>query len=117
MVINILINIIIIICININIGVYCGRQRKRGRKMKIPKNAIVSNSDIIKNYKTQRDRAEIIGKLFVFKNNQPDAVLFSMTEFEKVAELLELIETMNEAEINTILNMIKDQKKKISFTL
>ncbi len=85
--------------------------------MKIPKNAIVSNSDIIKNYKTQRERAEIIGKLFVFKNNQPDAVLFSMTEYEKIADLLELVETMNEVEINHILEMIQDHKKKISFTL
>lgn len=85
--------------------------------MKIPKNAIVSNSDIIKNYKTQRERAEIIGKLFVFKNNQPDAVLFSMTEFEKVAELLELVETMDEQEITHILKTIQDQKKKVSFAL
>ena len=85
--------------------------------MKIPKNAIVSNSDIIKNYKTQRERAEVNGKLFVFKNNQPDAVLFSMTEYEKIADLLELVETMNEVEINNILEMIHDHKKKISFTL
>lgn len=85
--------------------------------MKIPKNAIVSNSDIIKNYKTQRERAETIGKLFVFKNNQPDAVLFSMTEYEKIADLLELIETMNDGEIITILEMVQDHKKKISFTL
>ena len=85
--------------------------------MKIPKNAIVSNSDIIKNYKTQRERAQIIGKLFIFKNNQPDAVLFSMTEFEKVADILELIESMDEAEIINILKTIQDQKKKISFAL
>jgi PHD/YefM family antitoxin component YafN of YafNO toxin-antitoxin module len=80
--------------------------------MKIPKIAIVSNSDIIKNYKTQREKAEEIGKLFVFKNNQPDAVLFSITEFEKVAGLLELTEHMNEAEIEAILTLIKDQKLK-----
>lgn len=85
--------------------------------MKIPKEAIVSNSDIIKNYKTQRERAEIIGKLFVFKNNQPDAVLFSMTEFEKVAELLELIEHMDENEIVNILKMIHDHKKKLLFAI
>lgn len=85
--------------------------------MKIPKEAIVSNSDIIKNYKTQRERAEIIGKLFVFKNNQPDAVLFSMTEFERVAELLELIDHMGEAEISNILALIKDHKKKILFAI
>lgn len=85
--------------------------------MKIPKEAIVSNSDIIKNYKTQRERAEIIGKLFVFKNNQPDAVLFSMTEFEKVAELLELIEYMDENEMVNILKMVQDHKKKILFAV
>jgi hypothetical protein len=85
--------------------------------MKIPKNAIVSNSDIIKNYKSQRDKAEIIGKLFVFKNNQPDAVLFSITEFEKIAELLELIESMDVVEIEHILKTIQDQKKKISYAL
>lgn len=76
--------------------------------MKIPKNAIVSNSDIIKNYKTQRDKAEAIGKIFVFKNNQPDAVLFSITEFERVAELIECLEHMNEDEIKIILTMVKN---------
>jgi len=85
--------------------------------MKIPKDAIVSNSDIIKNYKSQRDKAEIIGKLFVFKNNQPDAVLFSISEFEKIAELLELIESMDVIEIEHILKTIQDQKKKISYAL
>jgi hypothetical protein len=85
--------------------------------MKIPKQAIVSNSDIIKNYKTQRERAQVIGKLFVFKNNQPDAVLFSMTEFERVAELLELIDHMGEDEISNILTLIKDHKKKILFAI
>jgi PHD/YefM family antitoxin component YafN of YafNO toxin-antitoxin module len=76
--------------------------------MKIPKNAIVSNSDIIKNYKTQREKAEEIGKLIVFKNNQPDAVLFSITEFERVAELLECVESLDETQINAILTIIKD---------
>jgi len=85
--------------------------------MKIPKEAIVSNSDIIKNYKSQRDKAEIMGKLFVFKNNQPDAVLFSISEFEKIADLLELIDSMNVDEIQLILKTIQDQKKKISYTL
>lgn len=85
--------------------------------MKIPKKAIVSNSDIIKNYKTQRDKAEEMGKLFVFKNNQPDAVLFSITEFERVAELIECIEHMDEDEIKTILTMIKNHKNRTPLTL
>jgi len=85
--------------------------------MKIPKEAIVSNSDIIKNYKTQREKAETIGKLYIFKNNQPDAVLFSITEFEKFAELLEIFDSMEVNEIEHILKMIQDLKKKVSNTL
>lgn len=85
--------------------------------MKIPKNAIVSNSDIIKNYKSQRDRVQTIGKLFIFKNNQPDAVLFSIDAYDKVADYLELLETMDEAESEKLLQMIFEQKKRISHQL
>lgn len=93
------------------------KTRKRGREVKIPKDAIVSNSDIIKNYKSQRDRVEITGKLFIFKNNQPDAVLFSIDAYDKVADYLELLETMDEAESEKLLQMILDQKKRISYQL
>ena len=78
--------------------------------MKIPKKAIVSNSDIIKNYKAQRNKAETFGKLVIFKNNKPDAVLFSITAFGRIAELLEEIETMNDMELANTLEMIKDHK-------
>lgn len=64
--------------------------------MKIIKSAIVSNSDIIKNYKTQRALAETHGKIYIFKNNQPDAVLFSINAFERVSEILEAIENSDE---------------------
>ena len=78
--------------------------------MKIPKKAIVSNSDIIKNYKAQRNKAETFGKLFIFKNNKPDAVLFSITAFDRVAELLEKIETMDEVELAKTLDIIKNHE-------
>lgn len=78
--------------------------------MKIPKKAIVSNSDIIKNYKTLRDRTEVDGKLFIFKNNQPDAVLFSITEYERFAEIIELIEHMSEEEIHNLLKITKEYR-------
>lgn len=67
--------------------------------MKITKARIVSNSDVIKNYKTQRDKAEELGKLFIFKNNQPDAVLFSITEYERIADVLDAMDHLNEAEL------------------
>lgn len=79
--------------------------------MKIPKRAIVSNSDVIKNYKSQRNKAEVLGKLVIFKNNKPDAVLFSITAFDRIAELLEEIETMNDMELAKTLEMIKDHKR------
>ncbi len=82
--------------------------------MKIPKEAIVSNSDIIKNYKTQRDRVEMIGKLFIFKNNQPDAVLFSIDAYDKVADYLELLEIMNDEEREKLLDMILQHKRRIN---
>ncbi len=85
--------------------------------MKIPRRAIVSNSDIIKNYKTQRNNAEALGKLIIFKNNKPDAVLFSISAFDRIAELLEEIETMNDIELANILEMIKDHKNKTVSTL
>lgn len=81
--------------------------------MKIIKSAIVSNSDVIKNYKTQRDKAQILGKLFIFKNNQPDAVLYSISEYEKFSELLENVETMNVKELSDIVDFINIERARI----
>ena len=70
--------------------------------MKISTKSIVSNSDMIKNYKTCREKAEESGKIFILKNNQPDAVLFSISEYERLSVLLEQIEGMNETKIAEI---------------
>lgn len=64
--------------------------------MEINKSAIVSNSDIIKYYKTQRVLAEKLGRIYVFKNNQPDAVLFSITAYDRVSKVIEAIENSDE---------------------
>jgi len=80
--------------------------------MKIMKSAIVSNSSITKNYKMHRDLAEGLGKIFVFKNNQPDAVLFSISEYERFSEVFESIEFMDVAEITSIAECITNQKWK-----
>ncbi len=81
--------------------------------MKISKSAIVSNSDIIKNYKTHRNIAESLGRIFVFKNNQPDAVLFSITEYERLSELLESIEYLDAKEIALISDYIRKKMWKV----
>jgi len=66
--------------------------------MKISTNAIVSNSDMIKSYKACREKAEVFGKIFVLKNNQPDAVLMSSEEYERLSGLIEHIDSLDESE-------------------
>ena len=66
--------------------------------MKISTDAIVSNSDMIKSYKSCREKAECCGKIFVLKNNQPDAVLISAAEYEKLSLLIEYMDTLDVSE-------------------
>jgi PHD/YefM family antitoxin component YafN of YafNO toxin-antitoxin module len=70
--------------------------------MNISTKAIVSNSDMIKNYKTCRDKAESFGKIFILRNNQPDAVLFSMTEYERISVFFEYLESLDEIGIASL---------------
>lgn len=83
--------------------------------LKIRTKLLVSNSDIIKNYKTCREKAETHGKIFIFKNNQPDAVLFSITEYERLSKVIELTEGFEEDRIAEIVEMLqsKDTSKNI----
>ncbi|MCD4712682.1 MAG: type II toxin-antitoxin system prevent-host-death family antitoxin [Clostridiales bacterium] len=76
--------------------------------MNILKEAIVSNSDMIKNYKTSREKAEDFGKIFIFKNNQPDAVLLSISEYEKISELIEYLDGLDDSDLAKIIESIKE---------
>jgi PHD/YefM family antitoxin component YafN of YafNO toxin-antitoxin module len=67
--------------------------------MNISTKAIVSNSDMIKNYKTCREKSESFGKIFILKNNQPDAVLFSISEYERLSVFIEYLESLDEKDI------------------
>lgn len=64
--------------------------------MNISANAIVSNSEMIKNYKACREKAELLGKIFILKNNQPDAVLLSIMEYERLSVFIEYLESLEE---------------------
>jgi len=79
--------------------------------MNISTKAIVSNSDMIKNYKSCREKAEILGKVFILKNNQPDAVLFSIHEYERVSALLEHTKGLDENEIMKVVDVLPELKK------
>lgn len=78
--------------------------------MKISAKAIVSNSDMIRNYKSCRDKAEKLGKIFILKNNQPDAVLFSISEYEKFSQVMDLIESFDKTEIAQAIEQLQIEK-------
>ena len=74
--------------------------------MKIFTKTIVSNSQMMKNYKSCRDLAGKEHKVFIFKNNIPDAVLMSITEYERLSGLIEYAEYLEEKDIAKILQAI-----------
>ena len=61
---------------------------------------------MIKNYKLCREKAEKLGKVFVIKNNQPDAVLFSLNEYERFSELIEYLEGHEDKFIKELLDSL-----------
>jgi len=77
--------------------------------MIISTKTIVSNSDMIKNYKACRERADNYGKLFILKNNKPDAVLLPINKYEKLAEVIEYYESLDE---ESALKFIESLQKK-----
>lgn len=79
--------------------------------MNIFSNAIVSNTDMIKNYKICREKAETYGSAFVLKNNQPDAVLFSISKYERLADLIEYVESHNSEDNKKIFESFLKEKE------
>ena len=74
--------------------------------MIISTDSIVSNSEIIKNYKSCREKAESCGKIFILKNNQPDAVLFSVSEYARLSALIEYVEALDDSEIAALIEAL-----------
>ncbi len=86
-------------------------------EMNIFTKAIVSNSEMIKNYKACREKAENFGKIFVLKNNQPDAVVFSIAEYERLAVLIEYFESLEETDIEKVVASLPKVGKKINYSI
>lgn len=80
--------------------------------MIISTKTIVSNSEMIKNYKSCRDRAGDYGKLFILKNNQPDAVLLPIDEYERFSEVIEYFDSLNEEEAAIFVESLPKRCKK-----
>ncbi len=76
--------------------------------MRIDTGALVSNSDIIANYKSCREKAEHLGKIFIIRNNQPDAVLFSFTEYERLSVVFEYLDSLEEKDFAEFLKSLSN---------
>ena len=74
--------------------------------MNILTRTIVSNSEMIKNYKACREKAEGFGKIFVLKNNKPDAVLFSIAEYEKLSVFIEHLDNLEKKDIEKFIESL-----------
>lgn len=85
--------------------------------MEIPSKAMVSISDMIKNFKGCRTKAEAFGKLFILKNNQLDSVLFSIKEYEKISVLLDYMESIEEQDLAKALASLPNNAKDKSYSI
>jgi Phd_YefM. len=85
--------------------------------IKVLTRAIVSNSDMIKNYKTCREKAENLGKIYILKNNQPDAVLFSITEYERLSEIIEYLESLEEKDFARVVESLPHGGDRKTYTI
>lgn len=74
--------------------------------MKVLTREIVSNTEIIKNYKSCREKAEKYGKIFVWKNSQPDAVIYSISKYKKLSPVIEYIESLSDEGFEEFINSI-----------
>ncbi|MBN1892213.1 MAG: hypothetical protein JW780_05470 [Clostridiales bacterium] len=80
--------------------------------MKISTKSIVSNSDMIKNNKSCRMKADRYGKIIILRNNQADAVLFSIAEYERLSALIECVEDLDEQELSVATNFLSVEMSK-----
>lgn len=85
--------------------------------MNISTKMIVSNSEMIKNFKSCREKAESFGKIFILKNNQPDSVLFSIKEYERVSAFMEYLEKLDEEEIKKFAESLPKEGNRKYYTI
>ena len=85
--------------------------------MKITTTAMVSNSEMIKNYKACREKAYELGKIFILKNNQPDAVLFSCEEYKRLSVILEYLESLEEKDVLKFFESLPVLGNRVNYTI
>lgn len=72
---------------------------------------------MIKNYKTCRERAAQFGKIFILKNNQPDAVLFSIAEYERLSGIIEHLESLEDKDVAEAIKLIPKEGDRRTYTI
>jgi PHD/YefM family antitoxin component YafN of YafNO toxin-antitoxin module len=50
--------------------------------------------------------AEKVGKIYILKNNQPDAVLFSIKEYERISDFIEYMESLDKKDIAKVIELL-----------
>lgn len=85
--------------------------------MKIVTSALVSNSEMIRNYKSCRGKAEEHGKICIVKNNQPDAVLFSFEEYERLSEIIEYLDSLEEVDFTKVIESLPKKGIRTNYTV
>jgi PHD/YefM family antitoxin component YafN of YafNO toxin-antitoxin module len=88
-----------------------------GVKMKVFTSEIVSNSEMIRNYKRCRDKAEELGKIIIMKNNQPDAILFPFAEYERLSEIIEYLESLGELDFVKVIKSLPQKENRKNYTI
>ena len=84
--------------------------------MKVFTSEIVSNSEMIRNYKSCRDKAEELGKIIIMKNNQPDAILFSFAEYERLSGIIEYLECLDELDFVKVIKSLPQKENSKNYT-
>lgn len=67
---------------------------------------IISATEISKNFSACRDKVKKLSRAIIFKNNKPDLALIDIDEYEKMLNIIDLIED------TSILEMVNDRDKR-----
>ncbi len=73
----------------------------------------------LKNYKDGRKKAENYGKIFILKNNQPDAALLSINKYKRLLVFIEYLESLEAKEKARVIEFLPKEgnRKRCALTI
>jgi len=63
-----------------------------------------------------REKAESFGKIFILKNNQPDAVLFSIAEYERLSAFIEYMESLEDQDMEKVIESLPKEGRRRGYS-